>query len=246
MRKPKKYHYIYKTTNIIKDYFYIGMHSTNNLEDGYLGSGKRIRYSINKYGKENHKFEILEYLPSREELKKREKEIVNEEMLANPQCINLCIGGDGGNGTRNWTEETYKKVNKTSWGNLYLNGFNPDNWSKLSPEEYEVRRQKHSNSASGEKNGMFGTNVYIDPNYNGSIPNSNILNSWKFKNGYQPEGWILLSEFRNNKKIKNSSYGRKWYNDGYKNYFLFPIDAENNSSLERGRIGLLFAVRATA
>ena len=23
------------------------MHSTDNLEDGYLGSGKRLRYSIN-------------------------------------------------------------------------------------------------------------------------------------------------------------------------------------------------------
>ncbi len=98
MRKPKKYHYIYKTTNLIRDYFYIGMHSTNNLEDGYLGSGKRIRYSIRKYGIENHKFEILEFLPSREELKIREKEIVNEEMLANPQCINLRIGGEGGGG----------------------------------------------------------------------------------------------------------------------------------------------------
>jgi hypothetical protein len=216
------------------------MHSTNNLEDGYLGSGKRIRYSINKYGKENHKIEILEFLPSREELIIREKEIVNEELLANSQCINLCIGGEGGNGTRNWTEETYKKVNKTSWGNLYLNGFNPDNWSKLSPEEYEVRRQKHSSAASGEKNGMFGTNVFIDQNYKGSIPNSNILNSWKFKNGYQPEGWILLSEWRNNKKNKkNQAYGKHWYNDGTNNYFLLASDEKTNSLL-KGRIGKLF------
>jgi hypothetical protein len=32
----KKYNYIYKTTNILTNEYYIGMHSTNNLNDGYL------------------------------------------------------------------------------------------------------------------------------------------------------------------------------------------------------------------
>lgn len=44
------------------------MHSTDNLEDGYLGSEKRLRYSINKHGAENHEREILEFVDSREEL----------------------------------------------------------------------------------------------------------------------------------------------------------------------------------
>ena len=95
-RKQKKYHFIYKTTNLLNEKFYVGMHSTDNLEDGYTGSGKRLRYSIRKYGLENHKFKILEFLPSREELKKREAEIVNEEMLKHPLCMNLKFGGEGG------------------------------------------------------------------------------------------------------------------------------------------------------
>ena len=95
-RKQKKYHFIYKTANIVNDKFYIGMHSTDNLDDGYIGSGKRLGYSIRKYGLENHKFEILEFLPSREELKKREAEVVNEELLTNPLCMNLKFGGEGG------------------------------------------------------------------------------------------------------------------------------------------------------
>jgi len=41
-RKQKKYHYIYKTTNILNYKFYIGMHSTDDLDDGYVGSGKRL------------------------------------------------------------------------------------------------------------------------------------------------------------------------------------------------------------
>lgn len=75
-KKRKKYHYIYKTINLITMRYYYGMHSTYKLDDGYLGSGKRLRYSINKYGEENHVKTILEYFETREELKKRESEIV--------------------------------------------------------------------------------------------------------------------------------------------------------------------------
>ena len=95
-RKQKKYHFIYRTTNLVNEKFYVGMHSTDDLEDGYIGSGKRLGYSIRKHGLENHKFEILEFLPSREELKKREAEVVNEELLADPLCMNLKFGGEGG------------------------------------------------------------------------------------------------------------------------------------------------------
>lgn len=95
-RKQKKYHYIYKTTCQITGKFYVGMHSTNNMDDGYLGSGKVLGYSRTKYGDENHIKEVLEYLPSREALRLREKEIVNEELLAHPLNINLKYGGEGG------------------------------------------------------------------------------------------------------------------------------------------------------
>jgi len=72
-RKEKRYHYIYKTTCKITNRFYVGMHSTDNLEDGYIGSGKLLIYSIRKHGKENHVKEILKFLPNRTSLKEREK-----------------------------------------------------------------------------------------------------------------------------------------------------------------------------
>jgi hypothetical protein len=70
------------------------MHSTNDLNDGYLGSGIRLWHSINKHGKENHQVEILEYLPDRKSLSNREKELVNEDLLKDTQCMNLATGGE--------------------------------------------------------------------------------------------------------------------------------------------------------
>ena len=96
-RKEKKYHYIYKTTNLKNGKFYVGMHSTDNLDDGYLGSGKRLRYSIRKYGLKNFKLDILEVLPDRKSLEFREQQLVNEDLLKDPMCINLKLGGNGGN-----------------------------------------------------------------------------------------------------------------------------------------------------
>lgn len=95
-KSARKYHFIYKTTNLINGKYYIGMHSTNELNDGYIGSGKYLWYSIRKYGIENFKCEILEFLPDRTALANREKELINEDTLKDLQCMNLKKGGHGG------------------------------------------------------------------------------------------------------------------------------------------------------
>lgn len=104
----RKFHYIYKITRTDgSGKYYIGMHSTDDLEDGYFGSGKILWHSINRHGKEVHTKEILEFLPSRQELKVRERELVNEEIVNDPLCMNLKLGGEGGG--RFWSEEHQAK-----------------------------------------------------------------------------------------------------------------------------------------
>jgi hypothetical protein len=88
-QKQKKYHFIYKTTDTRNGNFYIGMHSTENLKDGYVGSGTRLKHLIYKHGKEIFNMEILEFLPNRKSLKEREIEIVNSDLLLEKKCMNL-------------------------------------------------------------------------------------------------------------------------------------------------------------
>ena len=93
--KNRKYHYIYKITRF-DGKFYIGIHSTDKLEDGYFGSGTYLARSKRKHGLDKHTMEILEFLPSREELVKREKELVCEALIENAMCMNIALGGEGG------------------------------------------------------------------------------------------------------------------------------------------------------
>jgi len=72
------------------------MHSTSNLEDGYMGSGKRLRYSIRKHGVENHVKEILQFFDSRELLGEAEKSAITLDMLNDTMCLNIMSGGTGG------------------------------------------------------------------------------------------------------------------------------------------------------
>lgn len=98
-RGEKKYHFVYKITCSLTNRFYYGIHSTDNLDDGYNGSGSELKRSLKKYGDKCHIFEIIELVDSRKELKMRESEIVNEELLSDPLCMNLIKGGGGFNTT---------------------------------------------------------------------------------------------------------------------------------------------------
>lgn len=89
-----KFNYVYKISRpSIDDKFYIGVHSTNALDDGYMGSGILISKSLKKYGAKNHVKEILKFAPTRAEALKIESELVDDDMLMDPNCLNLTNGG---------------------------------------------------------------------------------------------------------------------------------------------------------
>lgn len=87
---------IYKITNLINNKIYIGKHQTSNLDDGYMGSGKHLRYAIKKYGIENFKKEILFCFDNEHSMNVKEQELVTREFCLREDTYNLCIGGKGG------------------------------------------------------------------------------------------------------------------------------------------------------
>ena len=88
-----KYYGIYKLTNLVNGKMYIGQHVTDDLDDGYMGSGIWINHAIKKYGKEAFTKEWLEFAENAEDLNYLERMYVDEEWLARPDTYNLTLGG---------------------------------------------------------------------------------------------------------------------------------------------------------
>jgi hypothetical protein len=222
-RKQKTIHYLYKTTCLITGRYYIGMHSTNNLEDGYMGSGKRLRYSLRKHGIDNHKKEILKFFESRELLIEAEKKAITPDMITDNNCMNIMSGGTGGfvsveaqrkraicankihneklkndaEYRKNWLKkmsEGLKKAHKNGKLVCKLGGLN-----KGIPVKKEVK-QKISNSLKGKgvgkTNSQYGTCWITKDNTDKKIKNEEL-------DLFIQDGWIKGKSTKISQEIIN-------------------------------------------
>jgi hypothetical protein len=208
-KEQKKYHFTYKTTNLINNRYYLGMHSTNRIDDGYLGSGKRLYYELNKYGRDNFKFEILKQFSSREELVQAEINLITEQDLKNPNCLNLSKGGQGGihneehyiaflkgkeQGSskggvtsqkkfRNNPEEVKRRalLQGKSLSKYYEDRPGTFKGKKHTPETISKMKESKQNQGSGKTNSQYGTCWITNEIENKKIHKGDTI----------PEGWRL-------------------------------------------------------
>jgi hypothetical protein len=213
-RKEKNIHYIYKTTCNVTGRWYIGMHSTHNLDDGYMGSGLRLRRSIRKYGVENHIKEILEYFENRELLVEAEKKAITPEMIIDENCMNLKEGGSGG-----WK-------NKEVQLKCSIAGAKAGWLKKKQDENYRVILLKQLKKASDKLKEL----LEIDPNY---------LKGRGKGNFHSEETKQLMSEQRKGTGTgeTNSQYGTCWITKDGTNKKIKKEDLETylNEGWVKGR-----------
>jgi len=187
--------------------YYIGMHSTDNIEDGYIGSGKRLWYSVRKYGKENHKVEILEYLPNRKSLIDREISIVNESLLKEELCMNMRLGGEGG-----YIEDEYIKKGRVIADKVLRDKYG-DNF------RYIVSKNYYDNLSEIER---YELTCKIKNGLRESGYNHKSFLGKKHKEESKQK--IGLSNSTHQKGENNSQYGTCWITNGTENKKIKKTD----------------------
>lgn len=127
-----KHHIVYRTTNLINGKIYIGVHSTNKIEDGYLGSGCIFKKALNKYGRENFLREVLFEFNNPEEAYAKEKELVDIDFINQPHNYNCKVGGEQGSYSND------SKINRMTLGEEH---YKKVSMSRIGKENFEIRIQ---------------------------------------------------------------------------------------------------------
>ena len=146
---------IYKITNKINGKFYIGKHQSLTLLDNYYGSGIAIANAIKLHGKDNFTKEILFTFSNSKEMDTKERELVTEELVNDPLCYNIGIGGEGGphfRGKKHTAEAKAKiSANRVGKSSLSAEGAASISKSNTGRKASNETRKKLSDSAKLRK-----------------------------------------------------------------------------------------------
>ena len=196
---------IYKIINKLNGKYYIGMHKTNNLNDGYMGSGHLIKRAIKKHGIENFEKEILHIFDNEKDMKDKEKELV----ILDEMSYNICEGGKGGFGYINknpqmfLTEKRLKSLTKVKERTIEQQNMWRENLSKSKESETWKVNQSLAQKKRIEERGSH----------------------WTGKN-HKPETieQMKLSAKGKHDGSKNSQYGTCWITNGAESKKIMKTD----------------------
>jgi hypothetical protein len=187
----ERFFLVYKTVNKIKGEYYIGVHVTDNIDDGYLGSGKRLRYSLEKHGREIFEREILDVFDNSNDMFNKEAELVNEKTLLDPLCLNLKVGGYGGwclkDASILWSSDFQKKRSP----------FNKKEWKEQNASK--IKEWSTKGLSNGRKKlDKMRAEGWISPGFAGK----------RHTTDFKQHMSTIMSEAQSGEK--NSQYGRRW------------------------------------
>lgn len=229
------YGYIYKITCISNNKIYIGQHKSLQFDDRYYGSGTYIKRAVNKYGKDNFKIDIIEWVESLDDANNRETYYILKYNSIYPNGYNLRANGSvvgmstetrekisrGHKGKTTWikgkhhSKETCDKLKKKFAGKN--SGVDNHFYGKKHTEETKkIIKQKRKNKtwwSNGNK-----TTLSEDCPGDGWIPGRvNMIGKPVWNQGltFSEEYKQKLSDSHKGQKPKNiNNKNSKWYNNG--------------------------------
>lgn len=228
MYKQMKYHYFYKITNLINGHYYYGVHSTNNLEDNYMGSGVKLHKAFKIYGKENFKKEILKFFDTKEEAYLYELKIVDENLVRSKECYNICPGGLGS--FNNNLILVHDKLNNTSkfvTKQEFDNNVNYESYNK----NYVVVKDKNEN--------IYRVNKNDEKYLNGELVHISTGTTVAIVNGINKR--ISIEEYKEN-KYKNITTEKVQCIDENGNHKLISQDEFKTgkyTSIHKGKLTVI-------
>lgn len=191
-------HFIYKTTNKLTNSFYIGVHSSETLNDSYLGSGKALHQAFKRYGRSNFEREILMVVETKEEAYRCEALIVNDDFVKRQDTYNLCVGGR----VPKMTQEIKDKISKTVTLNNPRRGKkDPKQSERIKGSGNPMYGKSRTGEFSGSKNGMYGKGYLVSGNNNPMFKGYFITPLGKF--GSAAEALLIHSEVKSPTTISN-------------------------------------------
>lgn len=229
-----KYYYFYKITNLLNEHYYYGVHQTDDLDDGYMGSGRRLHRAYEKYGIENFKKEILKYFDNAEDMYNYEESIVTEKLTKDENCYNIVKGGMGDPHPFSNAKNIGFATVKNADGEIFRVSVNDERY--ISGELVHISTgMKHTDKArykmsqhhkiykqqSGEKNSQYGVRYVSRKNNNGEWETKKITideleyyldagwikaNVLKYKDFYLNNGIIKKELAKKEKEYKKQEY----------------------------------------
>lgn len=227
-----KYYYVYKitcTSGSLKDSYYIGQHKTNNINDGYKGSGTLIRNYFKKFPNDYIK-EILCFCNNVDELNEMEKFYIGNLYKTDDLCINLVAGGTYGE----ISDEGKRRIGETS--SIRMKNDNPMKNPDIAKKVADKNRGKCYISDDGKRRiGEYSSirmkkdNPMKNPDIAKKVANTKkgmkLSEETKQKISERLKGISRSDEYKKKMSLskqgeKNGAFGRRWMNNGVEQKFV--------------------------
>jgi len=242
--------HLYKITNKVTGDYYFGKHNGYE-QNGYWGSGKKIKSQIKKYGKKNFTYDILCYGYS-EYIYELEKKCVTIELIeSDTKCLNLTVGGDGPTYHKKETKDIIgkklklamtpklKKQISDSKKEFYKN--NPDKlleicgnrkgnilteeqkkqWSLVQIERFKNPKEREKLSKA-----MLGKKVSEEAKIKISLKNKGKIRTEETKELIRQKRALQIIPKEVYALRSEKMKGITWMNDGIRNYRIMPNKIE--------------------